>query len=29
MAPYVGLDPLSVLVKVVEAVSMHLLIKVV
>ena len=29
MAPSAGLDPLSVLVKVVEAVSMHLLIKVI
>ena len=29
MAPSTGLDPLSVVVKVVEAVSMHLLIKVI
>ena len=29
MAPSMGLDPLSVLIKVVEVVSMHLLIKVI
>ena len=29
MVPSMGLDPLSVVVKVVEAVSMHLLVKVI